>query len=174
MYLEKLKLDGRVAVVTGGGQGIGAACARALGEAGATVICTGRSTARADAPTRSDYDRPETIEQTAELVTNLGGVGIPIAVDHLEPAQVAALAERIRGEHGRIDVLVNDIWGAERLKGGPADWNKPIWKLDLQKVKSLLRKPVVADLRNIYRPEEMARLGFSYVSVGRPRIDAAG
>ena len=113
-------LRGRVAVVAGATRGAGRGIAAALGEAGATVICTGRSTARADAPTRSDYDRPETIEQTAELVTNLGGVGIPVAVDHLEPAQVAALAERIRGEHGRINVLVNDIWGAERLKGGPA------------------------------------------------------
>jgi NAD(P)-dependent dehydrogenase (short-subunit alcohol dehydrogenase family) len=132
-------LRGRVAVVAGATRGAGRGIAAALGEAGATVICTGRSTARADAPTRSDYDRPGTIEQTAELVTNLGGVGIPVAVDHLEPAQVAALAERIRGEHGRIDVLVNDIWGAERLKGGPADWNKPIWKLDLQKGLRILR-----------------------------------
>ena len=132
-------LRGRVAVVAGATRGAGRGIAAALGEAGATVICTGRSTARADASTRSDYDRPETIEETAELVTNLGGVGIPIAVDHLEPAQVAALAERIRGEYGRIDVLVNDIWGAERLKGGPADWNKPIWKLDLQKGLRILR-----------------------------------
>jgi NAD(P)-dependent dehydrogenase (short-subunit alcohol dehydrogenase family) len=132
-------LRGRVAVVAGATRGAGRGIAAALGEAGATVICTGRSTSRADAPTRSDYDRPETIEQTAELVTGLGGVGIPIAVDHLEPAQVSALAERIRGEHGRIDILVNDIWGAERLKGGPADWNRPIWKLDLQTGLRILR-----------------------------------
>jgi NAD(P)-dependent dehydrogenase (short-subunit alcohol dehydrogenase family) len=132
-------LRGRVAVVAGATRGAGRGIAAALGEAGATVICTGRSSARPDASTRSDYDRPETIEETAELVKNLGGVGIPIAVDHLEPAQVAALAERIRGEFGRIDVLVNDIWGAERLKGGPADWNRPIWKLDLQKGLRILR-----------------------------------
>src|SRR4029078_257947 len=91
-----------------------------------------RSSSRADAPTRSDYDRPETIEETAGLVSGLGGKGVAIAVDHLEPAQVAALAERIRSDHGRIDVLVNDIWGAEVLKGGPPQWNTPIWKLDLQ------------------------------------------
>ena len=132
-------LRGRVAVVAGATRGAGRGIAAALGEAGATVICTGRSSARADAPTRSDYDRPETIEETADLVTRLGGEGVAIAVDHLEPAQVAALAERIRGEHGRIDVLVNDIWGAEVLKGGPPQWNTPIWKLDLQKGLRILR-----------------------------------
>jgi NAD(P)-dependent dehydrogenase (short-subunit alcohol dehydrogenase family) len=122
-------LRGRVAVVAGATRGAGRGIAAALGEAGATVVCTGRSSAREDALTRSDYDRPETIEETADLVTRLGGEGVAIAVDHLEPAQVAALAERIRGEHGRIDVLVNDIWGAEVLKGGPPQWNTPIWKL---------------------------------------------
>jgi NAD(P)-dependent dehydrogenase (short-subunit alcohol dehydrogenase family) len=110
-------LRGCVTVVAGATRGAGRGIAAALGEAGAIVICTGRSTARADASTASDYDRPETIEETAELVTSLGGVGVPIAVDHLDTGQVAALAERIRSEYGRIDVLVNDIWGAERLKG---------------------------------------------------------
>ena len=104
----------------------------ALGEAGATVICTGRSSSRPDATTRSDYARAETIEETAELVTQLGGTGVATAVDHLDPAQVDALAERLRRDYGRIDVLVNDIWGGEVLKGGPAQWNTPIWKLDLQ------------------------------------------
>jgi NAD(P)-dependent dehydrogenase (short-subunit alcohol dehydrogenase family) len=132
-------LRGRIAVVAGATRGAGRGIATALGEAGATVICTGRSSMRADAPTRSDYDRPETIEETAELVTRLGGKGVAIAVDHLEPAQVAALAERIRDEHGRIDVLVNDIWGAEVLKGAPPQWNTPIWKLDLQKGLRILR-----------------------------------
>jgi NAD(P)-dependent dehydrogenase (short-subunit alcohol dehydrogenase family) len=139
MAASEARLRGRIAVVAGATRGAGRGIAAALGEAGATVICTGRSSARAEAPTRSDYDRPETIEETAELVTRLGGKGVAIAVDHLEPAQVAALAERIRGDHGRIDVLVNDIWGAERLKGGPAEWNTPIWKLDLQKGLRILR-----------------------------------
>jgi NAD(P)-dependent dehydrogenase (short-subunit alcohol dehydrogenase family) len=139
MAASQPPLRGRIAVVAGATRGAGRGIATALGEAGATVICTGRSSARADAPTRSDYDRPETIEETAELVTRLGGKGIAIAVDHLEPAQVAALAERIRDAHGRIDVLVNDIWGAEVLKGGPPQWNTPIWKLDLQKGLRILR-----------------------------------
>src|SRR5690242_19111428 len=113
-------LRGRIAVVAGATRGAGRGIAAALGEAGATVICTGRSSSRADAVTRSDYQRPETIEETAELVTRLGGTGVACAVDHLDPVQVAALAERLRRDYGRIDVLVNDIWGAEVLKGGPA------------------------------------------------------
>lgn len=90
----------------------------------------------------SDYDRAETIEETAELVTRLGGTGIAIQVDHLDSDQVRRLAQRIRNEHGSIDVLVNDIWGAELLKGGPADWNTPIWKHDLDDGLRILRLAV--------------------------------
>jgi NAD(P)-dependent dehydrogenase (short-subunit alcohol dehydrogenase family) len=122
-------LRGRIAVVAGATRGAGRGIAVALGEAGATVVCTGRSS-RTGA-LRSDYDRPETIEDTAELVTESGGEGIALAVDHLEVDQVRALADRIRSDHGHVDVLVNDIWGAEELKGGPPDWNRPIWELDL-------------------------------------------
>lgn len=124
-------LRGRVAVVAGATRGAGRGIAAALGEAGATVICTGRSS-RTHA-VKSDYDRPETIEETAELVTSLGGRGIPIVVDHLDAEQVRRLAAHIREDHGHIDILVNDIWGAEKLKGGPREWNTPIWKLDLDK-----------------------------------------
>ena len=120
-------LRGRVAVVAGATRGAGRGIAAALGEAGATVVCTGRSTRAA----RSEYNRPETIEETAELVARLGGTGIAVPADHLDPAQVAILAERIRTRHGHVDVLVNDIWGGELLKGGPAQWNTPIWKHDL-------------------------------------------
>jgi NAD(P)-dependent dehydrogenase (short-subunit alcohol dehydrogenase family) len=122
-------LDGRVAVVAGATRGAGRGIAAALGEVGATVVCTGRSSTSGNLT--SDYDRPETIEETAELVTALGGVGIPIAVDHLDPAQVRDLADRLRREHGRIDILVNNIWGAEILKGPPSTWNRPMWELDL-------------------------------------------
>src|SRR5882757_3701934 len=114
-------LRGRIAVVAGATRGAGRGIAAALGEAGATVICTGRTSSSKSI--RSDYHgRAETIEETAELVAKLGGKGIAIAVDHLEAEQVKGLAEQIRREHGRIDVLVNDIWGGELLKGGPADW----------------------------------------------------
>jgi NAD(P)-dependent dehydrogenase (short-subunit alcohol dehydrogenase family) len=132
---DRHALRGRVAVVTGSTRGAGRGIAAALGEAGATVVCTGRSSGSA----RSDYNRPETIEETAALVTRLGGIGIPIAVDHLDSAQVSALAERLRKEHGHVDVLVNDIWGGELLKGGPAQWNTPIWAHDLDKGLRILR-----------------------------------
>lgn len=130
-------LRGRVAVVAGATRGAGRGIAAALGEAGATVVCTGRSSRTGAAP--SDYDRDETIEETAELVTALGGAGIAEVVDHLDPSQVKDLAERIRAEHGHIDVLVNDIWGAELLKGGPAQWDTPIWELDLDSGLRILR-----------------------------------
>ncbi len=134
---DREALRGRVAVVAGATRGAGRGIAAALGEAGATVICTGR-TSRTKA-LRSDYDRPETIEQTAELVTDLGGTGVAVPVDHLDGDQVRALAERVRRDHGHVDVLVNDIWGGEVLKGGPADWNTPIWQHDLDTGLRILR-----------------------------------
>jgi NAD(P)-dependent dehydrogenase (short-subunit alcohol dehydrogenase family) len=137
-------LRGRVAVVAGATRGAGRGIAAALGEAGATVVCTGRSSSKRPIP--SDYNRAETIEETAELVTNLGGTGIAAAVDHLDPDQVKALAEQIRTDHGHIDVLVNNIWGAELLKGGPAEWNTPIWKHDLAKGLRILRLAIETHL----------------------------
>jgi NAD(P)-dependent dehydrogenase (short-subunit alcohol dehydrogenase family) len=124
-------LDGKVALVAGATRGAGRGTALALGEAGATVYCTGRST-RAR---RSEYGRPETIEETAELVTAAGGVGIAIAVDHLEAGRVEALVQRIDAENGRLDLLVNDIWGGELL----FEWNRPLWEHDLEKGLRLLR-----------------------------------
>jgi NAD(P)-dependent dehydrogenase (short-subunit alcohol dehydrogenase family) len=134
---ERDALRGRVAVVAGATRGAGRGIATALGEAGATVICTGRSSTQREL--KSDYDRPETIEETAELVTSLGGKGIAIAIDHLVPDEVKGLADRLRNEFGKIDILVNDIWGAEVLKGGPTEWNTPIWELDLDKGLRILR-----------------------------------
>jgi NAD(P)-dependent dehydrogenase (short-subunit alcohol dehydrogenase family) len=124
-------LNGKVALVAGATRGAGRGTAVALGEAGATVYCTGRSTRER----RSEYDRPETIEETAELVDDAGGVGVPVAVDHLVPGEVEALAQRIDAEQGRLDVLVNDIWGGERL----FEWDKPVWEHDLEKGLRILR-----------------------------------
>lgn len=126
---DRTALRGRIAVVAGATRGAGRGIAAALGEAGATVICTGRSSVNGRGG--SDYDRPETIEETAALVDSLGGTGIAIQVDHLDPGEVEALAERIRDEYGVIDILVNDIWGAEVLKGPPATWGRPMWEHDL-------------------------------------------
>jgi NAD(P)-dependent dehydrogenase (short-subunit alcohol dehydrogenase family) len=124
-------LAGKVALVAGATRGAGRGTAVALGEAGATVYCTGRSTHER----RSEYDRPETIDETAELVTAAGGAGIAVAVDHLQADQVEALVQGIDAAHGRLDVLVNDIWGGERL----IEWNKPVWEHDLEKGLRMLR-----------------------------------
>ena len=141
-------LRGRIAVVAGATRGAGRGIAAALGEAGATVICSGRSSRNRSL--QSDYDRAETVEETAELVTTLGGHGIPVVVDHLDAGQVMRLTEQIRDAHGHIDILVNDIWGAEQLKGGPPDWNKPIWQLDLQKGLRMLRLAIDTHLITSY------------------------
>jgi len=141
-------LRGRIVVVAGATRGAGRGIAVALGEAGATVICTGRSSRSRSL--QSDYDRLETIKETAELVTSLGGKGIPVVVDHLDADQVRRLADQIRDAHGHIDILVNDIWGAEQLTGGPPDWNKPIWQLDLQKGLRILRLGIDTHLITSY------------------------
>jgi NAD(P)-dependent dehydrogenase (short-subunit alcohol dehydrogenase family) len=124
-------LEGSIALVAGATRGGGRGIAVALGEAGATVYATGRSTRER----RSEIDRPETIEETAELVIAAGGEGIAVAVDHLDLEQVRALVERIDAEHGRLDVLVNDIWGAEHL----FEWNTPVWEHDPDNGLRLLR-----------------------------------
>ncbi len=127
-------LQGKVALVAGATRGAGRGIAVELGAAGATVYATGRTT-RAQ---RSEMDRPETIEETAELVTAAGGVGIGAQVDHLDPEQVRALVERIDREQGRLDVLVNDVWGGDPL----AEWNRPVWEHSLDKGLRLLRLAV--------------------------------
>ncbi len=123
-----------VALVAGATRGAGRGIAVGLGEVGATVYVTGRTTRER----RSEYDRPETIEETAERVTAAGGKGIAVPTDHLEPSQVAELVARIDAEQGRLDVLVNDIWGGEQLM----EWDTPIWEHDLQAGLRLLRLAV--------------------------------
>ena len=119
-----------IAVVTGATRGGGRGIAVELGAIGATVYVTGRSSAGH----RSPMDRPETIEETAARVDAAGGTGIPVRVDHNDPRQVQALADRIE----RLDVLVNGVWGGDPL----TDWSHPLWEQDLPQGLALLRNAV--------------------------------
>lgn len=131
-------LRNTVALVAGATRGAGRATAIELGALGATVYGTGRST-RAG---RSPMDRPETIEDTAELVTAAGGDGIAIRCDHTDRAQVRDLIGRIRNEHGHLDVLVNDIWGGDPF----VEWDKPLWQHPLDATIAVLRNGVETHL----------------------------
>lgn len=119
----KESLAGKVALVAGATRGAGRGIAVELGAAGATVYVTGRTTRSS----RSEMNRPETIEETAALVDQAGGRGIAIQVDHLVPDEVRALVERIEREQGALHVLVNDIWGATVM-----EWNKTVWESSLE------------------------------------------
>jgi NAD(P)-dependent dehydrogenase (short-subunit alcohol dehydrogenase family) len=135
-------LRGHVALVTGATRGAGRGMAVELGAAGATVYVTGRST-RAG---RSDIDRPETIEDTADLVTSAGGRGIAVRCDHTVAADVRALVARIEAEQaGRLDVLVDDTWGGDRW----IEW-KPIWEHDLDNGLRALRNGLETHLITLH------------------------
>ena len=127
-------LEGKVAVVAGATRGCGRGIAVALGEAGATVYGTGRSTRGNPSPMR----RPETIEETAERVSAAGGRGIAVRVDHTVASEVEALFARVRREQGRLDILVNDVWGGDDL----AEWGKPFWEQSLEKGLLMLTQAV--------------------------------
>ncbi len=130
-------LEGRVALVAGATRGASRGIAIELGAAGATVYCTGRSTREG----RSEYDRPETIEDTVELVNRAGGTGIGVRADHLDSQQVAEVTRRIAEEHGRLDVLVNGL-GGEAL----ADIESPLHEVDIEKARRFLRIALEAHL----------------------------
>ena len=128
-------LEGKVAVVAGATRGAGRGIAVELGAAGATVYCTGRSVRGQ----LSDMNRPETIDETAELVTAAGGKGIAVRTDHTEEEEVKALFGRVGAEqNGRLDVLVNDVWGGESL----VEWGVPFWELDVSKGLRMLERAV--------------------------------
>ena len=124
----------RVAVVAGATRGAGRGIARMLGAAGATVYCTGRSVRGRPATA----GRPETIEETAEMVTAEGGRGVAIRTDHTVEAEVEQLFARVRTEQGRLDVLVNDVWGGDAL----TEWGSPFWTLSISQGRELLERAV--------------------------------
>lgn len=141
MTMDK-PLRGQVALVTGGTRGAGRGMAVELGAAGATVYVTGRTTRES----RSPVGRPETIEETAELVTEAGGHGIAVRCDHMVPEQVAAVARRVEAEQdGRLDILVDDTWGGDGL----IEW-KPIWEHDLDKGLRALRNGLETHLITLH------------------------
>lgn len=129
---KRKPLEGKIALVAGATRGAGRGIACMLGEAGATVYCTGRSVCGNPSP----YNRPETIEETAEMVDRHGGKGIAVRVDHLVEKEVEALVQRIRDEQGRLDVLVNDI-----SEGEQHEW-KPFWKVSAERGLRLFQQAV--------------------------------
>src|SRR3982750_2168542 len=132
---QQKHLKGKVALVAGATRGAGRAIAVALGRAGATVYCTGRTT-RSHI---SDIGRKENIEETAEGVTEAGGQGIAVQVDHTKESEVIALVERIKQEQkGQLDILINDIWGGETL----SEWGKPFWELSMEKGLLMLERAI--------------------------------
>jgi NAD(P)-dependent dehydrogenase (short-subunit alcohol dehydrogenase family) len=138
MPTDDQPLAGKVALVAGATRGCGRATAVELGALGATVYGTGRST-RAG---RSPMDRPETIEDTAELVMAAGGEGIAVRCDHGDGDDVRALVDRIRGDHGRLDILVNDVWGGDPF----VEWGKPLWEHSLDATLGVLRNGIETHL----------------------------
>ncbi|GIN10278.1 SDR family oxidoreductase [Shouchella clausii] len=136
-------LQGKVTVVAGATRGAGRGIAVSLGEAGATVYCTGRSTRGQ----LSNMNRKETIDETAELVTEAGGNGIAVRVDHTVEKEVKALFERIRSEQdGQLDILVNDIWGGDPL----TEWNTSFWEHSLDNGLLMQRRAVHSHMITSY------------------------
>lgn len=136
--MAKQPLTGRVALVAGATRGAGRGIACMLGAAGAVVYCSGRSGAGQTSP----MDRPETIEETAALVDERGGHGVAVRTDHTREDEVAALIGRIEAEHGRLDILVNDIWGGDPM----VDWSAKFWQLDIPTVRALIDQAILTHL----------------------------
>jgi NAD(P)-dependent dehydrogenase (short-subunit alcohol dehydrogenase family) len=135
----KKPLQGKIALVAGATRGAGRGIAIALGEAGATVYCTGRSSRRsAKARLAAKPGVSETIEETAELVTAAGGSGIAVRVDHTVPSEVKKFVAQIKRRHKHLDILVNDIWGGDAL----TEFGKPFWKVNLENGLQMLKQAV--------------------------------
>jgi NAD(P)-dependent dehydrogenase (short-subunit alcohol dehydrogenase family) len=146
-------LAGKTAVVAGATRGAGRGIATALGEAGATVYCTGRSVAGSPGM----KNRPETIHETADMVTARGGRGVAVRVDHTAPAEVAALFERV----GELDILVNDIWGGDDL----VEWGKKLWETKLEDGLTLIDRAIKTHVITSYHGLPRVRPGGLVVEI---------
>lgn len=129
-------LVGKVAVVAGATRGAGRGVARALGEAGAFVYCTGRSAAGHP----PGMARPETLDETVALIEQAGGSAIAVRVDHTSEADVANLAARVRNEAGRLDILVDSVWGGDPM----VDWGKRFWEIDLFNLRAFVDQALLS------------------------------
>jgi NAD(P)-dependent dehydrogenase (short-subunit alcohol dehydrogenase family) len=143
MRMPKKSLQGKVALVAGATRGAGRGIAIALGEAGATVYCTGRSSRK---NRKATPGRPETIEETAELVTAAGGRGIAIKVDHLEQSEVKKLVAMIKRRHEGLDILINDVWGGDAL----TEFGKPFWTTNLNNGLQMLKQAIHSHIITSY------------------------
>lgn len=147
MTSKNLPLADAVAIVAGGTRGAGRGIAVELGAAGATVYVTGRTTATKT----SSLGRRETIEETADLVSEAGGTGVAVRVDHADRHDVAALIQRVGREQGRLDVLVNDVWGGDPL----TEWDAKFWEHDLDNGIALLRNAVETHINTTWHAADL-------------------
>ena len=131
-------LEGKIALVAGATRGAGRGIAIALGEAGVTVYCTGRSSRKHSRGRPATPGRPETIEETAELVTAAGGHGIAVRVDHTAPEDVKKLVAGIKRWHKGLDILVNDVRGGDAI----TEWGKTIWTVNLENGLAMLKQAI--------------------------------
>jgi NAD(P)-dependent dehydrogenase (short-subunit alcohol dehydrogenase family) len=138
VFAKERPLAGKVALVAGATRGAGRGVARALGESGALVYCTGRSAAGHP----RGMDRPETIDETAALIEQAGGLAVAVRLDHTREEEAARLAERIRSETGRLDLLVDSVWGGDPM----IDWSRRFWELDLANVQAYLDQTLISHL----------------------------
>lgn len=146
------RLAGKVALVAGATRGAGRAIAAALGAAGARVYATGRSVRGAP----SDLGRAETIDETAALIQRAGGTAAAVQVDHTQHEQVKSLIERVRAEAGRLDILINDVWGGDRL----VEWDTPFYEHHLPNGLAMIERGVFTHIiTSVYAAPLMIETG---------------
>lgn len=140
-------LEGKVALVAGATRGAGRGVARELASAGAYVYCTGRSTRAAGATP----GRPETIDETAEIIRAEGGLAVAVRCDHTHDSDVAGIFAQIEADQGRLDILVNDVWGGDSL----IDWSAAFWQVEPESARTLFERSLLSHLLTAQRAAPM-------------------